>query len=70
MKLKRFEIYHVCFHDFLFVHVQWNLDYLNPQFFKTPDASNQKLYPLDLLPSDFLSPSFGTPNFSNRIQFP
>ena len=33
--------------------IQWNLNYLNPRFFETPDSSSQKLSPLDLLQSDF-----------------
>ena len=55
--------------DILSSSVLWNLDYPNPRFFKTPDSSNQELFPLDLLRSN-LSPNFRTSDFSNQIRFP
>ena len=43
--------------------IQWNLGYLNPQFFDSPDSWNQKLFPLHLLRLDFY-----TSDYSNQIQ--
>ena len=45
--------------------LQWNPDFLNPQFPESPDISNQTLFPLDLLDSS----SIISPPFSQTLNF-
>ena len=55
------------------MNVQWNPDFSDTRLFETPDSSNQKLFPLDLLQSNtvILPPDFSnarffeTPDISN-----
>ena len=46
--------------------IQWNPDFSNTQLFETPDSSNQKSFPLDLLQSNtvILPPIFRMLDFS------
>ena len=46
--------------------IQWNPDFSNTRLFETPDSSNQKSFPLDLLQSNtvILPPIFRMLDFS------
>ena len=51
----------------IYMHVQWNLDFSNPQFLKNPDNSiNQKSFPLDLFHCNF-TPDILNSQFLNPI---
>ena len=45
--------------------LQWNPDFSNTRLFETPDSSNQKSFPLDLLQSNtvILPPDFSNARF-------
>ena len=52
-------------------NIQWNPDFSNTRLFETPDSSNQKSFPLDLLQSNtvILHPIFRMLDFSKLSIF-
>ena len=55
------------FCEYLWLNIQWNPDFSNTRLFETPDFSNHKSFPLDLLQSItvILRPIFRMLDFSN-----
>lgn len=49
---------------------QWNLDYLNPWFFKTPIFFQLRAVSLGFPSVRFSAPIFGNPDFSTKFSFP